>query len=226
MTKVLIGSPTHLVKSYSLGAWLDALSALTYRPLEAVIVDNTQDSGIHLATIQKEIRNRAFEFSVRAIHARIDQNVHRRIAMSMEYVRGLFINSDADWYLNWECDIIPPPDAVQTMLHYAQNIDADEMWRETSFKFHEGAVDWLAAPYKQRDGLNWIFSCFGFTLFSKDLMRAISFKDAPEHISTDGWLRYSQVLPQQKWNMLDLRPDIIPLNHLAEPDGKGWNGVW
>lgn len=220
MDKVLIGSSTHHSKHYSLDQWLDAVRASTYPIAQIEIVDNSQEPT-HARQIQQAVCQRAFTMPVHVTHLRIDQNAHRRIALSMEHIRKTLLASECDWWLNIEADIIAPPSAVETILEYAYHYDTlvtGEL-RATSFIHNAGSyADWLAAPYKVREGDNLVFSCFGCTLFSKRMMQECSFADAPETISTDGWYRYTVVEPKRKFSLVDMPYGVIPLDHLW--DGK------
>lgn len=161
MTKVLLASPQHESKAYCFGRWINAISRITYQPLQVLVIDNS-DSLNFMAEWQHQV-------PMDHLHLP-EKTSDSRIALTMEAIRLRFLESDCSFWLNVESDIIVPPHAVDMMLRQIEG------------------VDFVAAPYKHRKENRLIRGCFGCSMFNRRIAE-VSFKDAPSDSHTDTFWR-------------------------------------
>lgn len=182
--KVLLATPTFSGKSYCFERWINAVSRITYQPLQVCVVDNS-DSLNYIASWQHRIPMVHLDLA--------GETPDRRIALSMEYIRTeLFLANKIDFWLDIEVDVLPPPHVVDVMLRQAEG------------------VDFAAAPYRHRKEDRMIRGCFGCSIFSRRIAE-VSFKDAPSDRHTDVWWR-ERVMGKYRLN--DVPEHLLRLEHL------------
>lgn len=158
--------------------WLRCVDQLTYKDVEVLMVDNSPNWDFY----------HRWKNKVPMVHLELPENTssNRRIALSMEYIRKVFLEGNYEWWLNLESDVIVPPYTIEFMLPYAK------------------AHDWVAMSYPNRNQKTWICGCFGCTLFSREIAK-MSFEDAPDEECTDSWY---------EWKARDYKRYIFPMDVL------------
>lgn len=188
--RVLVATGTHTIKEYGLPRWVAAVNALTYQPVETLLVDNSPDLGLY---------NR-WKAETGIIHLSIDGTPHQRIAISMETIRRYMLRANFDFWLSIECDIIAPPDTIETMLDWAASVPAN----------------WYCMPAPARHNPFLFSQNFMCALFPRRLCEQISFNGAPATRATDGW--FMQQLDTLHLEWTSTPPRQLALEHLANPD--------
>lgn len=196
--RVLVACPTHSIKKYSLPRWIEAVGAFTYHPREALLVDNSPNMMLWWE----------FRDQTNVVHMHIDGTPHHRIAESMEHIRQYMLRARFDYWLSLECDVIAPPDTIETMLE----------WQRTE------PADWWCMPAPGRNNAEHLFTNnFMCSLFTRDLCEKVSFAEAPDNRTTDGWFMRSFL--DRGFVSASKPPRLLDLEHLANPD-KASDVVW
>lgn len=160
--RVLIACPTHECKEYAFERWIRSAKALEWPSKEYLVVDNSATERFF----------ETWKDKIRLVHLNDmgDLPADLRIARSMEYIRGYFLQSGCDFWFNLESDILVPPNALRILMGLG-NYD----WREHAYPCR---VNKDAPP---------VFNGFGCNVFSRRLMESNDFVDAPADTTTDGW---------------------------------------
>jgi hypothetical protein len=113
--KVLIGTPIHICKDYSMERWLENVSGLEY-PADFLMVDNSP--GIEY---MERVRGYCAKYGIKNYtleHLEIDQQVGDclRIDVSEEMIRQHLLSHDYDAWFSWECDQIIPTNALDKLV--------------------------------------------------------------------------------------------------------------
>lgn len=123
--KVLIGTPVHVSKDYSMRRWLKNVSQLTaHYAADILMVDNSPDPkycqkvdgyckafGIHNYNITHlEITQGE------AVDKNIDEQIHERVAYCQELIRHEVLTSNYDVWFSWECDQIIPVNSLDVLI--------------------------------------------------------------------------------------------------------------
>lgn len=198
--RILVGGPVHSSKAYSVGEWIGALNALTYADKELCAVDNSQGTKFYQDWQGRIPMIRLDPGDEGTMHA------NRRIALSMEVLREKFVRGDFAYWLNVECDTIPPANTIEVMLDLI------------------GDADFFCAPYPVRDRqVDMNTNSFGCTMFSRKLMSEMSFAGAPENPTTDRWIHNEVIAPAKgRYKVVNMPTGILEVRHLQNPDSWGW----
>jgi hypothetical protein len=123
------------------------------------------------------------------IHLDISGGPNKRISEGMEYLREYCVRYGLSW-LNVETDVIVP--------EYILSLIPD-------------GYDAVSVPYLSRKTGEQLNKSFGCTWFSKDALKAVSFRHPDEGVTTDAWFQreYGRRL---KWNVLE---SAVQLQHLV-----------
>lgn len=113
--KVLIGTPIHEVKDYSMERWLENVSRQEH-PAELFIVDNSPD--IKYVEKVKMYCNKAGITNYEIVHIELPptQGKFERIARSRELIRQHFLAGDYEAWFTWECDQIIPWNTLDKLI--------------------------------------------------------------------------------------------------------------
>lgn len=190
MPKVLVACPTHEIKEYSLDRWCKAVEAFTYSPRESLLVDNSPTTALY----------DRWKYKTEIVHLDLDGTRNQRIAESMQSIRWYALQFDFDFWLSVECDIIAPPNTIETMLQWQKDVQAD---------FYS-----MPGPGRN-DHLLWSpnFMC---SLFPRATLERFGFFGAPDNRCTDGW--YIRQLMDAGMTIASKPPVQLELQHLENPD--------
>ncbi len=127
--KILIGTPIHVSKDYSMERWLQNVAKVRLQyPADLLLVDNSP--GLEYVKKVKKycskfnIRNYTIEHLEIPQGERSDENdgeqSHERIARSREIIRHEFLAKDYDAYFFWENDVLIPSNALGKLVALMQ----------------------------------------------------------------------------------------------------------
>ena len=122
--KVLIGTPIHESKDYSMERWLQSVSRVrTEYPADLLLVDNSPGLGY-----VEKVKGYCEKYGVgdcQIQHLELPSSQERfeRIARSREVIRREFLSKDYDAWLSWESDILVPPDTLGELANLMRSGD-------------------------------------------------------------------------------------------------------
>lgn len=185
--KILVACPTHISKNYSFSAWIESINLLTYPNYEVFVVDNSPN-GEMIEKYGKQIQMVQLENP--------SENWLKRINASMEVIRTKFLAGSYAYWLNLECDIIAPPNVIETLVRHA--VIGDVCWTAHAYPFKGHEIQ--------------THSGIGCSLLSRRLINDFSFLDAIGD-SPDVWL-WEEVKKAKKYPVLELW-EFMKIKHLG-----------
>ena len=111
--KVLVGCPVSDYHSYCTEEYLNALSSLTYKNHDILLVDNSKEYAFF-----KYLKGK----NVNSIRISFYENPRIRIINSRNILRQRVIDDKYDYFLSLEQDIIPPKDIIEKALFHNKDI--------------------------------------------------------------------------------------------------------
>lgn len=109
--KILIGTPVHQSKDYSIERWLKNVSQLTYRA-DLLIVDNSLGPD-YAQKLARACQNCGIKnYVIKHLELPADQGKFERVAQCREIIRQAVLAGDYDAWFSWECDQIIPNNAL------------------------------------------------------------------------------------------------------------------
>lgn len=129
--KIVIGTPIRDVKGYSIGRWLQAISALEWdEPISVIAVDNTDDTHqeefkTFIDTKIKEITPSlaTVDHSIISVKDVYGLEPEARLVKAREKMREEVLALSPDVWFSVECDIILPPDTLKVLVPYLDTFD-------------------------------------------------------------------------------------------------------
>lgn len=159
--KILVGTSTHRCKEYSFQRWIDRVKSFTYPHVEILAVDNSEDTYM----VDK------YGPQIPMIHIpglpQSREDYHFRITRSMAALQKTFLAGNYTRWFNLECDVIPPSDIIEQMLHWGRD------------------SDWIAFSYPNRECQSDVQQGIGCALLSRAIASAFDYIHAD---SPDAWL--------------------------------------
>lgn len=211
--KVLIGTPVHVSKDYSMERWLANVSRLEY-PADLLIVDNSP--GLSYV---KKIKGYCKKYGIKNYKIEhldlpplygsakdADEQIHERIVRSEEIIRKEFLSSDYDAWFFWESDVIIPANALGKLIQLMK------------------AGDFMVVVHNcwVNNIPNQVNLHFGVTLFKRECLEKYSFLPAfgtdpdmsPSWYEAENWFRNR--LHKDECNYIEAVGLIEPVYHLAK----------
>ena len=113
--KVLIGTPIHQSKDYSMQRWLENVSRQEH-PADLLLVDNSPGTA-YLEKVAVYCAQHGITH-YQTIHLELppQQGKYERIARSREVIRQFLLDHDYDAWFAWECDQIIPTNALDKLI--------------------------------------------------------------------------------------------------------------
>ncbi len=116
--KILIGTPIHQVKDYSMERWLENVAKLKY-PADLLLVDNSP--GLDYI---KRVKGYCIKYGIKSYkikHIEFSQGMSVkekdiRIEASQEVIRKYVLSKGYDAWFSWECDQIIPTDGLDKLI--------------------------------------------------------------------------------------------------------------
>lgn len=133
--RIIIATPVEKSKGYSFERWLTSIRDLEwndslYGPKELIIADNTDD-GDNAATalLESLINSLGITFSVRLFRTSGTMGLEpdsRRAKSRNQFINAIKIAHNqlaVDWWLSWECDMIPASNIMSLSWPLLQHTD-------------------------------------------------------------------------------------------------------
>lgn len=115
--KVLIGTPIHISKDYSMERWVQNVSKLLKKsPADLFIVDNSP--GLDYIKKVKDYLTKSGikNYKIKHIELSPEQEKYERLARSREIIRQELLSKDYDAWFSWENDQIIPTNALDKLV--------------------------------------------------------------------------------------------------------------
>ncbi|MBI4033191.1 MAG: hypothetical protein HY377_01625 [Candidatus Blackburnbacteria bacterium] len=213
--RILIGTPIHESKDYSMEKWLKNVSKVRAKyPADLLLVDNSP--GLDYV---KKVKGYCKKYGIsnyQIEHLEIPQEKrsgkndgeqsHERIARSREIIRHEFLAKDYDAYFFWENDVLIPTNALGKLVDLMQ------------------AGDFMVVDHNCwiSNAPNQVNFDYGIVLFNRECLEKYSF--LPE-VGTDPkmldyWYeaewRFRKRLLKDGCNVTEVEGLIEPVYHLAK----------
>ncbi|MCL2100890.1 MAG: glycosyltransferase family 2 protein [Fibromonadales bacterium] len=177
MPKFFICSYTCQVKSYCDALFFEALNNLTYQNKIIKIIDNSQDLNYlsRLDTIKEYFRNLG-NCEIKRIDISPEPKkslFNRAVAESLLLLQKDFLESNCDYFVTIESDVIVPPNLLELFcealdkadmiggLYYNYSVHTEEDWGNNDFIFSDGELT-------------------GCTCFSRRILEKIEFRQGED----------------------------------------------
>lgn len=120
--RVLIGTPIHEVKDYSMSRWLENVANLTnLTPADVLMVDNSP--GLFYTEKVKDyckkfsLKNFRIEhFEINNPNLNTEQARSIKVEVSQEIIRREALRGNYDLWFSWECDQLIPTNALNELI--------------------------------------------------------------------------------------------------------------
>lgn len=158
---VLIGTPIHEVKDYSMRRWLKSVSELDYTDFRLLMVDNSANPEWHLKVDEycKELGFDNYDLIHLPNMKDGDDYEPERLGFSREKIRETVLNEGYNYWFSWECDIICPPRILSYLLKFTPEFDAVyHTYPARNNTIDNGEQDGIGCVLYDR----WIFNNFKF----------------------------------------------------------------
>ncbi len=210
--RVLIGTPIHISKDYSMERWMKNVSDLQNKYLADVILVDNSPGLDYIEKVKAYSRKyRVKNFKIKhleisqgdIVNKSTDEQIHERIIRSEEIIRQKVLKGDYDAWFFWENDILIPADSLTKLVN---------LMKTSNFAviIHNCWVNNIP---------NQINFHFGITLFKRECLEKYSFipsaTDAeapPSWYETEEW--YRNRLRKDRCNFIEVAGLIDPIYHL------------
>ena len=113
--KVLIGTPIHEVKDYSMERWLENVSKLEH-PADLLLVDNSPGLDYVKKVKGYCVKYGIKKYEIKHLELPPEQQVFERVARSREVIRQYVLISDYDAWFSWESDQLIPNNSLDVLI--------------------------------------------------------------------------------------------------------------
>ena len=115
--RVLIGTPIHEVKDYSMEKWLENVARLQRQYLaDLLMVDNSPGLD-YVEKVKGYCAKYGLEnYTIKHIEVHQANGADERIGRSREVIRQEILTHNYDAWFSWECDQVIPPDALNKLI--------------------------------------------------------------------------------------------------------------
>lgn len=196
--KILIGTPIHEVKDYSMRRWLRSVSEVkTDVEWRLLMVDNSENPGWY-----KRVHGYCQElgfYNYDLVHLPDmkdgDTFEPERLGFSRELIREELLRG-YDYWWSWECDILCPPGVLDYLLRFATEFDA---------VYHTYPPRGVYADVVEQDGI-------GCVLYHRRIFENWRFVENKMPLGADGRLLFETI--RRGFKQIDIH-NIFKLVHLA-----------
>ena len=114
---ILIGTPIHQVKDYSMERWLKNVAKLTSQtPADLLLVDNSPGTD-YVEKVKGYLAKYGIKnYKIKHFEINQDLGPDIRIERSQEIIRQYVLSRDIDAWFSWECDQIIPTDTLEKLV--------------------------------------------------------------------------------------------------------------
>ncbi len=137
--KILVGCPTCDLYQYCIEEYLSAITSLTYKEYDILLVDNSKGNDYMSMLVKKGINVIKDGYKERAID---------RIVSSRNLLRRYAIDNKYDYLLMIEQDVIPPADIIEMLLNHKHKIVSGIYFTQAII---EGKKEIVPLLYKEHD---------------------------------------------------------------------------
>lgn len=113
MKKILVGSPVNEMYDYCIKEYVEALTSLTYKNYDILLIDNSKDDKF-LSKIKS--------MKVPIIKGKYFEEPRDRMVHSRNILRQKVIDDKYDYLLNIDQDVIPPKGIIERFLQHKKRV--------------------------------------------------------------------------------------------------------
>ncbi|MBI2105458.1 hypothetical protein HYT56_01310 [Candidatus Woesearchaeota archaeon] len=113
MKKILVGSPVNEMYDYCINEYVKALTSLTYKNYDILLVDNSKGDVFY-----KKLKN----MNIPVIKGKYFQEPRDRMVFGRNLLREKAIEGNYDFFLNIDQDVIPPNDIIERFLQHKKRV--------------------------------------------------------------------------------------------------------
>lgn len=196
--RVLIGTPIHQSKDYSMSRWLENVSRHEHTA-DLLLVDNSPGVGYMEKVAMYCAKHGVDNYEIKHLELPEQIGKYERIARSREVIRQYFLDHDYDAWFTWECDQIVPTNALDQLI-----------------RIMESGNYQMVNPNKwARDNPDNPNTDFGCCLIKREALEKYGFLNPPGSWETgEAWFK-TRVL-QGGGNYIDVYGIIEPIYHLDQ----------
>src|SRR3989344_9553071 len=115
--RILIGTPLHQSKDYSMARWLKNVKKLRHiTPADLFIVDNSPGLKYTKKVNDYCTKYGIKDYQIKHLNLPPDQEKYERLARSREAIRQEVLSGGYDAWFSWETDQIIPTDALSKLI--------------------------------------------------------------------------------------------------------------
>ena len=116
--RVLIGTPIHESKDYSMERWLQNVAELiSVSPADLLLVDNSPNPS-YVEKVKAYCQKYGIKnYQIKYLSLPPEQEKFERIARSREVIRHQILSGDYDAWFCWECDQIIPNNSLGKLIN-------------------------------------------------------------------------------------------------------------
>ena len=114
--KILIGTPIHVSKDYSMKRWLKNVAELTYQtPADLLLVDNSPNLNYSKKVNSYLKKCPTLNYKIKHLSLSQDLSTDLKIEASQETIRQYVLYHNYDAWFSWECDQLIPANALHKL---------------------------------------------------------------------------------------------------------------
>jgi len=119
--KILIGTPIHQIKDYSMERWLENVAKLQKEyPTDLLLVDNSPDLS-YVEKVKDYCKKYGIkDYSIEHLEINQENGADERIGRSREIIRQSILKGNYDAWFSWECDQIIPINSLAVLSNIMQ----------------------------------------------------------------------------------------------------------
>jgi len=195
--KVLIGTPIHEIKNYSMERWLKSVSEIkTNIEWKLLMVDNSENEEWY-KNVYEYCKKLNFE-NYELIHIPNMKDEDTWECQRLGFSRQIIVDEvikNYDYWWSWECDILCPPETLNYLLKFTNEFDAIY----NTYPARGNTID-----NGEQDGI-------GCVLYNKDIFNTFKFVEDGTPIGADGRLLFEVM--RNGWKIIEIH-NIFKLIHL------------
>lgn len=113
MKKILVGSPVNEMYDYCIKEYISAITSLTYKNYDILLIDNSKTAGFY-----KKLKS----MKINVAKGKYFEEPRDRMVYGRNILREKAINENYDFFLNLDQDVIPPKDIIERFLHHKKRV--------------------------------------------------------------------------------------------------------
>ncbi|MBS3151229.1 glycosyltransferase family 2 protein [Candidatus Woesearchaeota archaeon] len=113
MKKILVGSPVNEMYEYCIKEYTDAITSLSYKNYDILLVDNSKTDAFY-----KKLKS----MKIKVIRGKYFEEPRDRMIDGRNILREKAINENYDFFMNIDQDVIPPRDIIERFLQHKKRV--------------------------------------------------------------------------------------------------------